>query len=111
MYVSSPISGRLEKLSVAKGSRVAAGAPLFELERASESDALHQATQELEGARAQLLDIKKGSRPEEIQALEARLAQANAAAENSRLELARQDALFKADAVESTDPPAEAMLY
>jgi HlyD family secretion protein len=103
VYVSSPISGRLETLSVAKGARVSAGAPLFQLEHASESDALLQATQELEGARAQLQDLRKGSRPEEIQALEARLAQAQAAAENSRLELVREDALVKAGAVTQSD--------
>jgi HlyD family secretion protein len=103
VYVSSPLSGRLEKLSVAKGARVAAGAPLFQLEHASESDAEQEASQMLDGARAQLIDLKKGSRPEEIEALVARLAQARAAEENSRLELARQDALLKAGAVTASD--------
>jgi HlyD family secretion protein len=103
VYVSSPISGRLEKLSVTKGSRVASGAPLFQLEHAAESDAERQASQELEAATAQLQDLRKGSRPDEIQALEARLAQGRAAEENSRLELARQDALLKAGAVTASD--------
>jgi HlyD family secretion protein len=52
VYVSSPLSGRLEKLSVAKGTRVKAGAPLFELERTSETDAQRQAAQQLDAARA-----------------------------------------------------------
>jgi multidrug resistance efflux pump len=63
VYVASPLAGRLDKLSVTKGSRVAEGAPLFELERAAESDALRQAGQQLQAARDQLADLEKGSRP------------------------------------------------
>jgi HlyD family secretion protein len=103
VYVASPLAGRLDKLSVTKGSRVAEGAPLFELERAAESDALRQAGQQLQAARDQLADLEKGSRPEEIAALEARLGEARAAAELSRLELARQEALFKAAAISQSD--------
>ena len=101
--MASPLGGRLDKLLVAKGSRVAAGAPLFELERVAEGAALRQASQQLEAAKAQLEDLKKGSRPEEIAAIQARLGQARAAAELSRLELARQEALFKAAAISSSD--------
>ncbi|HEY5229232.1 MAG TPA: biotin/lipoyl-binding protein, partial [Opitutaceae bacterium] len=103
VYVSSPLAGRLEKLSVAKGTRVAAGDALFQLEHSSESDAQRQAGQQLDAAKAQFLDMSKGSRREEIDALAARLAAVRATAENSRLELARQDALFKADAITASD--------
>jgi HlyD family secretion protein len=103
VYVSSPLAGRLDKLAVAKGSRVAAGDKLFELEHAAESDALRQAIQQLKAARAQLEDMGKGSRPEEIAALEARLGEARAAAELSRLEFARQEALFKSGAISASD--------
>jgi HlyD family secretion protein len=103
VYVSSPLGGRLDTLAVAKGARVAAGAPLFTLERAAESASLRQATQQLDAAKAQLADLSKGSRPEEIAALEARLGQARAAAELSRLELVRQDALFSAAATSASD--------
>ena len=103
VYVSSPLSGRLEKLSVAKGTRVKEGAPLFELERTSETDAQRQAAQQLDAARAMLEDMTKGERQDEIDALAARLAAAKATAENSKLELERQDALFKADAITASD--------
>ncbi len=103
VYVSSPLAGRLEKLLVTKGARVEAGAPLFELERAAEVAAQRQAAQQLEAARAQLEDLRKGSRPEEIAALEARLGQARAAAELSRLELARQQTLFGTGAISASD--------
>lgn len=95
IYVASPIGGRLEKLAVAKGARVEAGAPLFALERASEIAAQQQAAEQLRSAQSRLEDLKKGSRPSELAALAARLEQARAAAELSKLELARQEALFK----------------
>lgn len=103
VYVSSPLSGRLQKLEVSKGTRVAAGAPLFELEHASESDAEREADQELEAAKAQLQDLQKGSRPDEIHALEAKVAQSRANEEDSRLELERQDALLKVGAITVSD--------
>jgi len=103
VYVSSPLSGRLDKLSVSNGSRVAEGAPLFELENVSETDARRQAEQQLQAAKDQFADIEKGSRPEEIAALEAHLGEARAEAELSRLELARQESLFKAGAISESD--------
>jgi HlyD family secretion protein len=103
VYVSSPLAGRLEKLRVTKGSRVEAGAPLFELERASEAAALRQAAQESKAAQDQLEDIRKGSRPQEIAALEARAGEARAAAELSKLDLARQKKLFDSGAITASD--------
>ncbi|HMD61754.1 MAG TPA: HlyD family efflux transporter periplasmic adaptor subunit [Opitutaceae bacterium] len=103
VYVASPLAGRLERLAVEKGSRVDAGAPLFELERAAETASLRQASQELQAAKAQLADLRKGSRPEEIAALEARLGQARASAELSKLDLARQVELFKTGAIAASD--------
>ena len=103
VYVASPLAGRLETLAVEKGSRVQKGAPLFGLENAAETDALRQSTQELGAARAQLDDMMKGSRPEEIAALQARLGQSKASAEISRLDLARQEQLFKAGAITASD--------
>jgi HlyD family secretion protein len=103
VYVASPLGGRLETLAVEKGARVQKGSPLFALEHAAEADALRQATQELDAATAQLADLTKGSRPEEIAALEAKLGQSRAAAEISRLDLARQEELFRAGAITASD--------
>jgi HlyD family secretion protein len=103
VYVSSPLPGRLEKLSAEKGSRVAAGAPLFALERDAEVAAGRQASQELQAARAQLEDLRKGSRPEEIAALEAKVGEARAAAELSRRDLERQEALYRGGAISAGD--------
>jgi HlyD family secretion protein len=89
VYVASPLAGRLESLAVLKGARVEAGTPLFTLERASELAAQRQAAGQLQSAQARLEDLKKGSRPTELAAIEARLAQAQAAAELSAIELER----------------------
>ena len=103
VYVSSPLAGRLDRLSVEKGSRVSLGDPLFALESAAETDAQRQAAKQSQAADAQLEDLKKGSRPEEVAAFEARLGEARAAAELSRLDLDRQESLFRAGAITKSD--------
>lgn len=103
IYVASPLAGRLETLSVAKGTRVVASAPLFTLEHASELAAQRQAADQLRAAQARVADLKKGSRPSELATLTARLAQARSAAELSQLELARQESLFKTTVISAAD--------
>lgn len=103
VYVASPLAGRLESLTVTKGARVAADAPLFTLERASELAAQRQAADQLRAAQARLADLKKGSRPSELATLAARLAQTRSAAELSKLELARQENLFKTNVISAAD--------
>ena len=95
VYVAAPLAGQLEKLAVQKGTRVAVGAPLFNLERSAELAAQRQAAEQLRSAQARLEDLKKGSRPTEIATLQARLEQSRTAAELSKLELERQEPLFK----------------
>jgi HlyD family secretion protein len=103
VYVASPIAGRLETLSVEKGSRVEAGAPLFALDHRAESDARLEAAGRLQSARARLEDLRKGSRPTEIAALAAELGKARAAAELSRLDLERQENLVRDGAISRSD--------
>jgi HlyD family secretion protein len=103
VYVASPLAGRLESLAVAKGARVAAGSPLFTLERSAELAAQQQAADQLRAAQARFEDLKKGSRPSELAALEARRNQAAAAAELSALELTRQENLFKTQVISVSD--------
>jgi HlyD family secretion protein len=103
VYVASPLAGRLETLSVAKGTRVAAAAPLFTLEHVSELAVQRQAADQLRAAQARLADLKKGSRPSELAALEARLAQARSSAKLSQLELARQENLAKTNVISAAD--------
>jgi HlyD family secretion protein len=103
VHVAAPLAGRLEKLSVVKGSRVAAGAPLFTLEHAAELAAQQQAADQLASAQARLADLRKGSRPSELATIEARLAQARAAAALSQIEFARQSELLKSGVIATSE--------
>ena len=78
VYVGAPVAGRLETLHVARGAQVAAGAPLFQLDRSSEQPARDEAAARLARAEANLANLRKGKRPSEIESIEAQLAQAEA---------------------------------
>ncbi|MFZ9681708.1 MAG: biotin/lipoyl-binding protein, partial [Cephaloticoccus sp.] len=93
VYVAAPVPGQLEALAVTRGDRVEAGAPLFTLESAAEQAAQREAASRAAAARARVADLQQGLRPSELAALTSRLEQARAAAELSRLELARQEQL------------------
>lgn len=103
VHVAAPLAGRLERLAVARGDRVAAGAPLFLLERAAEEAAHREARERLRRAEAQLADLGKGQRPSELAAAEARVAQTAAAADLSARELERVARLHAAGAVSEGD--------
>ena len=111
VYVAAPLAGQLETLSVTKGARVTAGAPLFTLEHASELAAQRQAADQLSAAQARLDDLKKGLRPSELAAIEAHLAQARSAAELDRLELDRQESLFKSNTIAASDYDRARLTY
>ena len=93
VYVAAPLAGQLEKLSVSRGTRVEAGAPLFALEQSADVSTLREAAERLRQSQARLADLGKGSRPSELAALEARLAQARTAADLSARELEVLDLL------------------
>jgi HlyD family secretion protein len=93
VYVASPVAGRLQSLEVARGTQVAAGAPLFQLDRSSEQPARDDAAAKLAQAEANLANLRKGKRPSEIEAIQAQLGQANAMLELSAAELRRQEHL------------------
>ncbi len=102
IYVGAPLAGRLEKLSVQKGARVDMGTSLFTLEQGSEQSSLREAAERMRQSQAKLADLKQGQRPSELDALEARLAQATVNAELSARELERANKLH-ATAVMSDD--------
>jgi HlyD family secretion protein len=88
--LSAPLAGTLQKLYVARGERVDKDAPAFVLEQDSERAAREEAAFRLQRAQAQLANLKKGRRPDEIAAIEAQLAQAQAALQLSDASLTRQ---------------------
>ena len=86
---------QVETISVRRGDRVEAGAPLVTLESDEASIAVAQAEAALAQAQAQLADLQVGKRPEEIAVLEAALRSAKAQADDADRTLARTKDLLK----------------
>lgn len=103
VHVAAPLAGRVETVEVTRGQRVAAGTPLFTLERAAEIAAQREAADRLRAAEARLRDLGKGARPTELATLEARLEQGRSAAELSRRELARAEELFQRGVIAASE--------
>jgi HlyD family secretion protein len=91
--IASPIGGSLSKLYLQRGDQATANAPAFVLEQDSERAAREEASARLQRAQAQLSDLNKGKRPDEIAALQAQLAEGHAALTLANADLARQQQL------------------
>ncbi len=91
--VAAPFGGTLERLSVTRGQQVAAGAPIFALEREDEVAARRQAEQQLAAAEARLANLQTGKRAPEVATVAEQLRQAIAARELSLANLKRQEKL------------------
>jgi HlyD family secretion protein len=102
VHVASGIGGRLEHLSVQRGQTVEPKAPLFDLEADQEEAAVRQADEALSAAGAQLADLGKGSRRQEIGVARSQLEQAQAAERKSAAQLARDEAQFAAGGIART---------
>jgi HlyD family secretion protein len=103
VYVASPLAGALKSLHVQRGAQIKAGDPLFALDTTAETAAQDEAQQRVAQARANLEDIKKGKRPEEIEAIEAQLKQAQAALALAEQEFKRQTELARSEATAVQD--------
>ena len=99
LYLGPSLAGRIENLSVSKGTQIEAGAELFRLEQTQEQAAQREASERVRQLAARLEDSRKGLRPTEISSLDARLAQARAGAELSRRQLERATTLLAQHAV------------
>ena len=101
MYVASPIGGRLDVLNVRRGQSVTEGDLLFKLERDLEEAVVQEASKKLRQSMDRLANLKKGKRPSEIQAIEARLKKAKAGLKlteteyNRRIELTKKEFISK----------------
>jgi len=93
LRLAAPAAGTLEQLSVRRGERVAAGAPLFAIDRATARAERDRLAAALAQARAQRADLDTGKRAEELAVVAAQKAQAEAALRLSMAELERQSAL------------------
>jgi HlyD family secretion protein len=99
VYVASPVAGRLQSLLVERGQTVEAKTPLYELESEEETAAKQQADAQLNAARAQLEDLKRGKRNPEIAVVQAQLAQAIAAEDQAARQLKRDEAQLAAGGI------------
>lgn len=95
VHVASPLGGRLLELKTEKGSQVSAGTKLFVLEHTIELAGRDEALARVKQADARLADLQKGQRPSELDALEARLAQARTSTELTGLERTRAERLHQ----------------
>ncbi|HEY2779428.1 MAG TPA: HlyD family efflux transporter periplasmic adaptor subunit [Steroidobacteraceae bacterium] len=99
VYLASSQPGRLDRINVARGEQVSAGAPLFALESVQEQAAQHQAQHQLEVAQAQLKDMSTGQRPPELAVLSAQLAAADVQARRSTAQRQRDEAQYRAGGI------------
>ena len=91
--VAAPFAGQLTVLSVQRGMPIKTGEPLFALEQENEKAARLEAEQRLQSAVFRLANLQKGKRPDEVNAVEAQLAQASANAKLSQSQLLRDENL------------------
>ena len=95
--------GRVVERLVSEGQRVAAGQLIARLDDSEQTQELALRRAELAAAQAVLAELEAGSRPQEIAAVEATLRSVEAERERVRLDCARQQELFKHDAISSRD--------
>lgn len=98
VWVGLPEGGTLDELTVRRGDQADKGAVLFRLDDTRESAAVTRARANAAEAAARVQNLLKGMRPTEINALEARIAQAEADRTLARLNLARQEDLAETGA-------------
>jgi HlyD family secretion protein len=96
VYVAPSAAGTLESLLVKRGDRVARGQLLYMLDAPSESLGRKAAQARSDSASAQASNLRKGRRPIELKAIDAQLAQAEAALAASRSTLQRNQRLVEA---------------
>ncbi len=97
------VPGRVATRTVSEGDRVTAGQLIARLDDSEQAQELALRRAELAAAQAALADLEAGSRPQEIAAAEATLHSIEAERDRARLDFARQQELFKHDAVSSRD--------
>ncbi|NQY81160.1 MAG: HlyD family efflux transporter periplasmic adaptor subunit [Candidatus Caenarcaniphilales bacterium] len=99
LYLSPSSSGYLKKLYVKEGDYVKKGDQLFALDETLLKADLEKSNAQLYKAKANLSNLLKGKRKEELLVLEKKLAKANSELENSRLEYERAKHLVGEGAV------------
>jgi HlyD family secretion protein len=93
VHIAPPSGGVLQTVAVRRGEQVRAGQLLFTQDTDAEARTGEAAAARALKADAQLADLRKGRRPNELKALDQQLAQAQAALQASASALQRQQGL------------------
>lgn len=93
VYVAAPFAGYLDRLTVRRGQRVAAGQPLFALGGETERLGLAEAEARAQAAASRADNLLAARRAPEIRTLEAELAAARATLQLAESRLAQETAL------------------
>lgn len=99
VYVSCPFGGEIAHLAVQKGQTAGKGDLLFSLEQVFETAGVRDAEEMLKQANDRLANLQKGLRPSEIDAIKARLRQAQLSLRLAETEYRRRLALSKKQGV------------
>ncbi len=92
--VNSKVTGRVKWIGVEKGDKVKEGQVLVRLEDDEFRAQYLQASGAVENAKAYLMELQNGSRPEEVQQAQHNLDEARATAANDKITLDRNKELF-----------------
>jgi len=92
--VNSKVTGRVKWIGVEKGDKVKEGQVLVRLEDDEFRAQYLQASGAVENAKAYLMELQNGSRPEEVQQAQHNLDEARATAANDKVTLDRTKELF-----------------
>jgi HlyD family secretion protein len=103
VYIASTESGRLERVSVARGETIDQGHPLFGLDTDPEASAARQAQQALRSSESRLADLETGKRPAEIEVTRAELMQALSEKKEADGILQIDKAQYRAGGIPQTD--------
>jgi HlyD family secretion protein len=95
VYVSPTSGGNLAVLSIARGENIKKDQPLFSLETTVLKADMAMAASALDQAKAQLADLEKGMRPEEIDVIESQIDQAKSEMWNTQRQYERIAILVK----------------
>lgn len=95
-------AGRIAEVTVQSGDQVAAGATVFRMDTTAARAARDAAAAQVAQAEARLADLRKGQRPQELDVIRARIAEAEAGVRRAQAELDRLEPLTVAD-VASTE--------
>lgn len=102
LRLAGPAAGRLVELKASRGASVAAGETLFRIESPEDSAALAEAQARVAQQAAQLADLEKGKRPDELAVTAAQLAQARSAQVETQAQWQRERELANQGFVSGT---------